>query len=86
MQRKCGAIVGLTFEIYLFHTLVLNGISPLFLEGEISPVSGVFLIVGATFVISLIVAFLYKELCDMIEKHTKITSIIEGLKIWKALA
>ncbi len=85
MQRSFGSIVGLTFELYLFHTIILNGISPLLLERGLAPALGELFIVVATFVVSMIVAFLYKKLWLMIMKRTKIEELIGELKVWKTL-
>ena len=62
VNKDCSKLAGVTFEIYLFHMLILRGLAPAIQNTEIAPFVGEILIVAGTFLISWVVAIGYKRL------------------------
>lgn len=83
MTTKCNLsrLSSITFEIYLFHMLILRGLSPLFIE--FNPLIGEFLMVAGTFLISLCVAIVYRKIGKAVSFGKWLEIKINNSKIWR---
>lgn len=62
--RNWSRLSSITFEIYLFHMLILRGLAPLYIG--FTPLIGEFMMVTGTFIISLALAVGFRKLWKMI--------------------
>ncbi len=76
-------MAGVTFEIYLFHTLIMKGLALVINSMDITPLVGEIMMVIGTFFISWIIAVEYKKMWKWIIKKDNINSLIDNRRVWK---
>ena len=86
IRKDLSRLSGLTFEMYLVHSFVIQMISPVIQKMISVALLAEAIIVILTIVISAILAMGLRILCKVITKNRKFTSLISGSKIWDLLS
>lgn len=84
VKKDLSKLAAFTFEIYLFHTLILKEVASAILNSNITPVIGVIVMTLGTFLVSLIIAIGFKKLWKKI--ISKMDRMVDGMKIWNLLS
>ena len=83
IKRDWSKLSAITFEVYLFHRLILRGLAPAIQKMSLNPLIEEAIIVILTFVICAILALGYKRIIRRINDSGYPDRILENLRIWK---
>ena len=83
IKKDWSKLSGITFEVYLFHRLILRGLTPAIQNMTRHPFLEETLIVVLTFTISAILGLGFKRIVKWINNSTRINNMLDELKLWK---
>lgn len=86
IKKDYSNISSLVFFIYLFHTMIMQGLWPIINDIFINPIIGELMTGIATMIVSCFVSIMFRILWKRVEKSEPINSFIDNMRLWNWVA
>lgn len=86
IRRDFSWLSGMTFYIYLFHTMILRNLQRILESCAVSEILSIIILTIMTFMFSLMVAVLFDKVWRVFCKKTKLFEIWKSMRLWKAIS